>query len=172
MDWIGDKLSQLIEEGKKALGREVVVASEVQEDEVDDGTGAWVEEYPDHDASTRRGSVSRSGSIRRTHRPRNLPLSTSSSYPSPPRSNSHTRSSGPPSISSSPRTNRFDTVYSSFPTSSSQNASVPIPSLNPRASIESFSTSTSFKEDESAWQSPELRESMSKARARYLASRR
>jgi hypothetical protein len=37
MDWIGTKLSQLINEGQKALGREIVVASEAQEDEVDDG---------------------------------------------------------------------------------------------------------------------------------------
>ncbi|KAK0440940.1 uncharacterized protein EV420DRAFT_1341517, partial [Desarmillaria tabescens] len=44
MDWIGDKLSRLIEEGKKALGREVVVMSEDPADEVDDGNDDWEED--------------------------------------------------------------------------------------------------------------------------------
>lgn len=44
MDWIGDKLAQLIEEGKRALGKEIVVMSDAQEDEVDDGSGNWIEE--------------------------------------------------------------------------------------------------------------------------------
>ena len=46
MDWIGDKISKLIEEGKRALGQEVVVLSEAQEDEVDDGSGDWEEVEP------------------------------------------------------------------------------------------------------------------------------
>ena len=46
MDWIGDKLSRLIEEGKRALGTEIVVSSEAPEDEVDDGSGDWIEEDP------------------------------------------------------------------------------------------------------------------------------
>ncbi|KIL65655.1 hypothetical protein M378DRAFT_76623 [Amanita muscaria Koide BX008] len=41
MDWFGDKLSALIAEGKRALGREIVVMSDAKEDEVDDGSGAW-----------------------------------------------------------------------------------------------------------------------------------
>ncbi|KAI0369749.1 hypothetical protein BV20DRAFT_333739 [Pilatotrama ljubarskyi] len=44
MSWIGDRLAQLIAEGQKALGKEIVVMSEDKEDEVDDGSGAWVEE--------------------------------------------------------------------------------------------------------------------------------
>ncbi|KAI0358250.1 hypothetical protein OH77DRAFT_1421566 [Trametes cingulata] len=44
MSWIGDRLAQLIAEGQKALGKEVVIMSEDKEDEVDDGSGAWVEE--------------------------------------------------------------------------------------------------------------------------------
>lgn len=44
MDWIGGKLSALIEEGKRALGREIVVMSDSKEDEVDDGSGNWIEE--------------------------------------------------------------------------------------------------------------------------------
>ncbi|KXN81705.1 hypothetical protein AN958_03916 [Leucoagaricus sp. SymC.cos] len=53
MDWIGDKLAQLIEEGKRALSREVVVMSDAKEDEVDDGSGAWEEE--DHLTSSSVG---------------------------------------------------------------------------------------------------------------------
>ena len=37
MDWLGGKLAQLIEEGKMALGKEVLVLSNAKEDEVNDG---------------------------------------------------------------------------------------------------------------------------------------
>ncbi|KAJ2917109.1 hypothetical protein MD484_g3298, partial [Candolleomyces efflorescens] len=47
MDWIGGKLAQLIEDGKRALGTEVVVMSDAKEDEVDDGSGAWVSDDED-----------------------------------------------------------------------------------------------------------------------------
>ena len=141
MDWIGDKLSQLIQEGQRALGREVVVASETQEDEVDDGSGAWQEEYPDHDLPKRS-----SGSICHTKRPHNVHTSHRSD-------------------SSSPRTDRFD-FQSNGP------ASMPIPMSMKRGSSQvSPSVGASFTEDESAWDSQELRESMSRARARYLANR-
>lgn len=160
MDWIGDKLSQLIQEGQKALGREVVVASETQEDEVDDGSGAWQEEYPD---SGPIRSSSRSGSMRRSHRPRNIAPTT------PSHDRAHSRSgSVSASLNSSPKANRFD-QFSQY-----SGSTMPIPgSLQRGPSVESnVSASTSFREDESQWQSPELRESMSKARARYLANRR
>ena len=49
MDWIGDKLALLIEQGKKALSREIVVMSDAAEDEVDDASGAWEEQHPAHD---------------------------------------------------------------------------------------------------------------------------
>ncbi|KAF6753135.1 hypothetical protein DFP72DRAFT_849497 [Ephemerocybe angulata] len=63
MDWIGGKLAQLIEEGKKALKTEVVVMSDAQEDEVDDGSGAWVSDDEDgHRGRNRNGSVRRRGS--------------------------------------------------------------------------------------------------------------
>jgi len=161
MDWIGDKLTQLIQEGQKALGREVVVASDAQEDEIDDGTGAWeeVQEDPYH-------SLNRSTSRSRLHRPHNMPLPPSY-IPS-----QHSRS-GSESLRSSPRPNRF------APLSTSYSQSIPIPgadSFQRGPSVESghfpHSASTSFREDESTWQSPELRESMSKARERYLANRR
>jgi hypothetical protein len=62
MDWMGDRLARLIEDGKKALGKEVVVMSEAQEDEEDDGSGNWEEEA---NPGTSSGRASRSGSIRR-----------------------------------------------------------------------------------------------------------
>lgn len=171
MDWIGDKLTQLIHEGQKALGREVVVASEAQEDEIDDGTDAWEEVQPEpyHDGpSSSNRSSSRSGSM---HRPRHIhsPTSTIS------RSESA-------SLSVSPRANRGFDAWSPPSTSHSQfqnvgSMAIPGADSYPQGlSVESDnflrSASTSFREDETAWQSPELRESMSKARERYLANRR
>jgi len=43
MDWIGDRLTRLILEGQKALGREIVVMSDAKEVEVDDGSNDWEE---------------------------------------------------------------------------------------------------------------------------------
>jgi hypothetical protein len=60
MDWIGGKLAMLIEEGKKALGKEVVVMSDAKEDEVDDGTGTWEEE--EGGDREREGNGNRAGS--------------------------------------------------------------------------------------------------------------
>lgn len=141
MDWIGDKLTMLIEEGKKALGREVVVMSDAREDEVDDGMGGWEEE-----PST---SISRSGSLRRAKKPRNI--LPPSSCPTPP-------------LASSPRMAGFS--YSQ----SSHSAGIPItpPRTTRAVSVDSHS---SYREDETAWESPELRESMEKARARFLKNR-
>ncbi|KAJ7588074.1 hypothetical protein C8J56DRAFT_940841 [Mycena floridula] len=99
MDWIGDKLSMLIEEGKRALGREVVVMSETQEDELDDGSGSWEEDETlansSRSASPRRGrrklqpqSYPSSASPRSTRfdlspsAPIGIPTSTSHSTPS------------------------------------------------------------------------------------------
>jgi hypothetical protein len=171
MDWIGDRLTQLIREGQKALGREVVVASEVQEDEMDDGTDAWEEVDPEPSYASSNLSHSRSGSIRRPHRPHNLPLPPSHISPS------HSRSSSA-SLSRSPQFKAI-TPPSAFRSQFQDVGLIPIPgmdSLRRGASAESdnfpHSASTSFTEDESVWQSPELRESMSKVRERYLANRR
>lgn len=169
MDWIGDRLSQLIEEGQKALSREIVVMSDAKEDEVDDGSGNWEEEQDPFAVGpcppiSRRGSVR---SLRRTQRPRDLALGLASS------------SSFSPPSSSSPRKRRFEGesihVVSGVPVST--------PSTPRRAdrgvSVESESHGpayvalpASFRENESAWESPELRESMARARAQYLESRR
>lgn len=171
MDWIGDHITHLIQEGQKALGREIVVMSEAKEDEVDDGSDAWEEEpdnrlVPSHSSPSisRRGSVR---SLRRAHRPRDLPLPPSySPYPI-----------SPPS-SASPRKHQFelDSVHHSPGRSTRGGLAVP---CTPRriargTSVESDVFApivSSFKEDESAWQSSELRESMERARARYLQRR-
>ncbi|KAL1696733.1 hypothetical protein GGG16DRAFT_120945 [Schizophyllum commune] len=93
MDWIGEKLSALIAEGQKALGREVVVMSEAQEDEVDDGSGQWEDEEP----TAPRASSSRRGSIRGRLPP---PSYAASSYQSRPTSRSSSRGHGLPSTPS------------------------------------------------------------------------
>ncbi|KAH7924167.1 hypothetical protein BV22DRAFT_1035511 [Leucogyrophana mollusca] len=164
MDWIGDKLSKLIEEGQKALGREIVVMSDAQEDLVDDGTGAWEEEGQ----PTAGPSTSRRGSLRRPHKPRNIPLPPSySAFPVSP----------PPSAS--PRKARFDGNAAQYSPGRITHAGLPTPSTPRRigrgVSVESDTftpLSSSFREDESAWQSPEMRESMERARAQYLQNRR
>ncbi|KAG8220761.1 hypothetical protein J3R82DRAFT_2190 [Butyriboletus roseoflavus] len=171
MDWIGDRLSHLIQEGQKALGREIVVMSDVKEDEVDDGSDAWVEERDNQSVPSAAGpSISRRGSVRslrRTHRPRDIPLPPSySPYPmSPP-------------DSASPRKRQFDSDSIPLSPGRSTHGSLPVPSSPRRiargTSVESdalASIVSSLKEDESAWQSPELRESMERARARYLQRR-
>ncbi|KIY70106.1 hypothetical protein CYLTODRAFT_420079, partial [Cylindrobasidium torrendii FP15055 ss-10] len=56
MDWIGGKLSLLIEEGKKALGTGVVVMSEAPEDGVDNGDDDWEEEDSSVPSSPRKRS--------------------------------------------------------------------------------------------------------------------
>jgi len=170
MDWIGDRLSRLIQEGQKALGREIVVMSDAKEDEVDDGSDAWEEEQDNqHVSSTAAPSISRRGSVRslrRLHRPRDLPLPPSySPYPvSPPRS-------------VSPRKRHFeiDSAFHSPGRSTHGGASVASSHRIARGtSVDSDSlapTASSFREDEDTWQSPELRESMERARARYLQRR-
>ncbi|KAG1738907.1 uncharacterized protein EDB91DRAFT_1137293 [Suillus paluster] len=161
MDWIGDRLSQLIQEGHRALNTEVVVMSEAKEDEVDDGSGDWEEEQP-----VAGSSISRRSSLRRTHRPRDIQPPSYSAFPVS------------PSPSSSPRKRKFvgeavhlSPVHSDF-------SRLPVPSTPRRIAHESSRdvdafapVTSSFKEDESAWQSPELRESMERARAQYLQRR-
>ena len=113
MSWIGDRLAHLISEGQKALGKEVVVMSEDQADEVDDGSGAWVEDEPE---------------------------------PEPPRSGRSATFGLPPSYS--PRT----------PRRHGRGMSV---------ESDTRSVASSYREDESSWQTPEMRESMERARMLY-----
>jgi len=161
MDWIGDRLSQLIEEGKRALSTEVVVMSEAKEDEMDDGSGDWEEEQP-----VAGLSVSRRSSMRRTHRPRDIQL--------PP---SHPAFPVSPSPSLSPRKRRF--VGEAVHLSPHRGDCSGLAASTPRRIVRESSrdanpfapVANSFKEDESSWQSPELRESMERARAQYLQRR-
>lgn len=151
MDWMGDRLAKLIEDGKKALGKEVVVMSEAQEDEEDDGSGNW-EEEANPSTSSRRASIS--GSIRRKDKSQAPGLI---SYASP-------LMSPPPSAS--PRRQQFLTVHSSHPSST-----LPIPGRSSHTHSASVDSYHSIGGDDSHWQSPELRESMERARAAYLRDR-
>ncbi|KAH9072262.1 hypothetical protein EDB83DRAFT_2361950 [Lactarius deliciosus] len=152
MDWMGDRLARLIEDGKKALGKEVVVMSEAQEDEEDDGSGNWEEEAK---LGTSSGQASRSGSIRRKDKSQALNFT---SYASP-------FTTPPPSAS--PRRQQFSTLLSSHPTSA-----LPIPGRSTHStSVDTVQSYHSYRGDESQWQSPELRESMERARAAYLRDR-
>jgi hypothetical protein len=146
MDWMGGRLAKLIEDGKKALGKEIVVMSEVQEDEVDDGDGNW-EEESDPDASI--AGPSRSGSVRRTGKPQAPGSASSASYLSPP-------------PTASPRRQQFSTAHLSH-----SNSAIPIP----EPALHDYSADANFREGESDWQSPEIRKSMERARAAYLRSR-
>ncbi|KAJ7650161.1 hypothetical protein FB45DRAFT_887134 [Roridomyces roridus] len=159
MDWMGEQLSMLIQEGQKALGREIVVQSDAREDEVDDGSGAWEEEEGGYDQefggagpSRHRGSVSRSSSPRRIKRPRNLTLA-------PPSYTSRTPSA-------SPHDTRFEFVSASLPSSTGARWNAPT-DRGMSAEFEGRRT----KREEETWESPELKESMARARERLLAAR-
>ncbi|PPQ97866.1 hypothetical protein CVT26_013035 [Gymnopilus dilepis] len=196
MDWIGDKLSMLIEQGRRALQSEVVVMSEVKEDEVDDGRGDWEEDNngADDSASLRsRKSRSRAGSVRKS-RPKNIVPPSPHHFTSQPHH--------PGSISASPRMSTFpsgltssSTAYSTpstsyspamasggfAPSSSFSSYSVKVANghghvrgLSHESALPSSSSSSGFgagREEPEMFESPELRESMERARARALARR-
>ncbi|PBK98994.1 hypothetical protein ARMGADRAFT_1007628 [Armillaria gallica] len=143
MDWIGDKLSMLIEEGKKALGREVVVMSEDPADEVDDGNDDWEED--DAPRTSRRSASPRK---RRPH-----DIFAPPSYTSAP-------------TSASPRTSRFDLGSQPIPISGSKSQS-----RDSAAGFMSTPSSFKFGDDSHVSESPLLRESMEQARARVLRNR-
>ena len=154
MDWIGDRISQLVEEGKKALGKEVVVMSDSKEDEVDDGSGLWEDSDEGglgSSTSSRHGCRSLSSPRRKRARP-SIPFHTvlgGSNEASP---------SGPPAYGSA--------VTSTFPE----------PSTSVTSLADPFSATTTTmgwtRESEGDWQSEELKASMERARAMYLAKRR
>ncbi|KAI9062707.1 hypothetical protein FKP32DRAFT_1604161 [Trametes sanguinea] len=125
MSWIGDRLAQLIAEGQKALGREIVIMSEDKEDEVDDGSGAWVEEDDDE------------------------PVPSSSRLSSHPPPYSPTTSSR---YSASPSKRRFTRGVS--------------------VESDTRSMASNFAEDDAAWGSAEMRESMERARMLYRQQKR
>lgn len=143
MDWMSDRLAKLIEDGKRALGTEVVVMSESKEDEVDDGSGAWVEDGPLPSSSSASFSTRRG-----RKRPQNLPLPSFS-----PPAYAHT-----PSPFSSPRKARFDNYATESPQRSIRGPSVD--------SVRSFRTLSPLGEEDDSM-SAELRETMERARMLY-----
>jgi len=157
MDWIGDRISQLVEEGKKALGKEVVVMSDSKEDEVDDGSGLW-EDSDDgrlgSSTSSRYGPRSLSSPRRKRARP-SIPFYAvlgGSNEASP---------SGPPAYGSS--------MISTFPGPSSSVTS--LADSFPASATATPTTTGWTRETEGDWQSEELKASMERARAMYMAKR-
>ncbi|KAJ7707626.1 hypothetical protein B0H17DRAFT_1033300 [Mycena rosella] len=163
MDWIGDQLSMLIQEGQKALGREIVIKSDAREDEVDDGCGVWEEEEGGYDQEFggvgSSNSLSRSSSPRQRKRPRNLTLAPPSYASRPP--------------SASPRASRFEFTSASLPSSAGTRwrSDAPGGSVRGMSAESEFGRTPSGREEEQTWESPELKESMARARARLLGMR-
>ncbi len=153
MDWIGDKLSVLIAEGKRALGREIVVVSDSKEDEIDDGSGAWEDTVP------------ASSSMRTNTRRRRSHTTSASASASQRRRRGHQQ----PDIGSISQT--FSASTSSLP----QAPSTPRRTHRTGLSLDSSPASSgrlwTSSEDINAFESPELRESMEKARQRALMVR-
>ncbi|KAF8202130.1 hypothetical protein BJ912DRAFT_1037791 [Pholiota molesta] len=195
MDWIGDKLSMLIEQGKRALNAEVVVMSDAKEDEVDDGSGAWEEDDNDVFSGRQHGrstTSSRAGSIKRAKKPRNIVPPPASSEVGLGLYGVNASGSATSLLSTSPRRAGYQATYNTSPPSTSTtyasasagfapSASLPRNTLlldTPRSahvrglSYESALTSSSATGGDAAeWESPEIRESMERARARLLARR-
>lgn len=146
MDWIGGRISKLIEEGKKALGAEVIVMSDSKEDEVDDESEAW--EEVDQDLNVGR-------SLRHNKAKTVPPLGHPPSY-----STQHGPSSLPsPAVPVPPLK----------PNIASSSLSFHSPLDEPESP--NFVSAT-WKETESDWQSSEIRASMEKARAKYPSNNR
>ncbi len=147
---MGDQLAKLIEQGKRALGSEIVVMSEAKEDAVDNGLGDWVEE------DNNRMSASTSGSLRsrRRMRPSNIGIHS------------------PPPTYASPKTTP---ITKSFNIHSRESSSTPLSVPNsPKRSGRRMSVSSghsfvsqTIREDEATLE-PELREAMERARQTYL----
>ena len=174
MDWIGDKLSMLIEQGKRALNAEVVVMSDAKEDEVDDGSGGWEEE--DNDRPQTR---SRSGSLKHYKRPRSIlppsfttPITHASSLsPRRPIYDSTSTTSTPSfSPSSAPGSANYTTPRKTHSRGISHETAIGL-GFGSGSRNGGLNASPSFMEDSSSWDSPEIREGMEKARARYLERR-
>jgi len=170
MDWIGDKLSMLIEQGKRALGAEVVVMSEAKEDEVDDGSPGWEEEEEDND----NDQPSRSGSVKHLKRPRSI-LSPSFNIPIPHAGSSSLKRS---IYDSTPTNSNFSSFASSSAPGTANYYTTPRKAHSRGISFESgvglgldSPLRNGFVEDPSAWDSPEIREGMEKARSRYFERR-
>ncbi|EJD07448.1 uncharacterized protein FOMMEDRAFT_164421 [Fomitiporia mediterranea MF3/22] len=146
MDWIGDRLAQLIEEGKRALGTEIVVESEAPEDEIDDGSGNWVEE--DSEELSSFTSSSR----------REIPMS-------------HPKRSCAYSVPASSTPRRTALSHSRFHSDDLTASPMSIPNQSTDSAFESSAGSTSFLSRTYEAESPSIRDSMERARAAYLQKR-
>lgn len=162
MDWIGDKLSRLIEEGKRALGKEVVVLSDAPEDEVDDGSGNWVDQDEVPVASTSYAS--------------SRPVTLGSPRKRPAWSVAQSYSLNEPS-SSSPRPAR-PSAHARYATDGGY-ASVPVTPLPSRTGFDDSHAMTpspslfsrSYQDAVDSEASDAVREAMERARAAYRARR-
>ncbi|KAF9038242.1 hypothetical protein BJ165DRAFT_428564 [Panaeolus papilionaceus] len=191
MDWIGDKLAMLIEQGKRALNAEVVVMSDAKEDEVDDGTGDWVEDEDESEYS-RRGRIGSPASSIRSGKRGRRPQSIVSPPPPSSSTSSHlygsALGSAPLDYTTLPyQHHQYSSASSSYPSHSRgmshdstltglgfNTPSRPARSLYASGSIASASSvslATVQPEEPSAWESPEIRESMERARARFAMRR-
>ena len=153
MDWIGDRISQLIEEGTKALGKEVVVMSQSKEDEVDDGSGLWEDSDGGElgsSASSRYGRRSLSSPRRKRARPS---LSGGLGESSPSRPPTYGLATTP--------------IFPGSP-SSMRSSAEPLPG----SATTTTTTAGWMRESEGDWESEELKASMERARAIYMAKRR
>lgn len=153
IDALGSRMAYLIEQGRKALGAEVVVQSDVQEDLVDDGTGAWVDDDDEPSTSKQRR---RSGS-------RSLGRAHNRSGHSSPRDNQFAFTPALPMTIPPPPFASNTAASSSF---RPHNALTGPSSVATNGFSATPSPSTSFKEDPSVWGSDAIRESMERARAR------
>lgn len=141
MDWLGGRLAQLIEEGKKALGKEVVVLSDAKEDEEDDGSGAWVSD-DEFGIPGALGKNRRTGSVRsRVGR-------------------SSTVSSGTGVYGNTTK------VGLSLPTTPTRGRGI---SCNGGGSVGASPTTSSLLQETEQFESPEVREMMERARAKITA---
>lgn len=157
MDWIGGRISQLIEDGKKALGAEVVVMSDVKEDEVDDGSGLWEDSDGGELAYSTSSRYGRTPPRRKRARQslihQSIPGGLGSGEFSP---------SNPPAYASPTKS-----TFSGSPGSVQ-------PLAEPVSGLASSTSSVTgwMRETDNDWQSEEVKESMERARAMYLAKKR
>ncbi|KAF5316787.1 hypothetical protein D9619_006528 [Psilocybe cf. subviscida] len=179
MDWIGGKLAELIEQGRRALNTEVVVMSEAPQDEVDDGTGAWDSDEEDNRNARSSRPSSRAGSIRsvkRTSKPKPIPIGVPSYQAQQGVGLGIGGVSGSPASTAVSYASASAGFVSSSVPSSSASSAFAFSSSGPvhGAAYEAASMTPSSqqqREDPVGWESPLVRESMERARARLMARR-
>jgi hypothetical protein len=152
MSLFSDRISALINEGKRALGREVVVSSERPEDEMDDGTGDWIED----DGSS---PVIPSAAV-----PHPFPLPSTSAISSRNKRRPSSLSAAQAAAGFSPA-HRATLSTTATPRRSRMDGSSGRRSLGGTFErTDSVDSARSTRENEGEWESPELREFMRKAR--------